>query len=257
MSGVGREALVLVHGPVPGRGERDVGSIGPALAALGFAVRVTTLVDGRPPPDPRTAALVVVLGSEASASADPDVDNRPAWLDRELAWLRGAVDAATPVLGICFGAQALALVLGGHVHRAPRSEHGFVELDSSDPAALPAGRWLEFHDDACTLPPGATRLAGNDVGVQAFRHGPHLGVQFHPEITPDAFAAWEQAWTEAGDAAVGAAVDLPALRAQVRDAAAAAGAACHDLVARFVDRALVATAGTATWDDEGTRTEGS
>lgn len=245
----GRIALVLVHEADRALGEREVGSIGPALTALGFAVEVTTLVDGRPPPDPGAAELVVVLGSEASASADPDVDNRPVWLDAELAWLGRAVDAGTPVLGICFGAQALARVLGGRVHRAPRTERGFVELGSSDPAALPAGRWLEFHDDSFTLPPGATQLAANDVGVQAFRRGPHLGVQFHPEITPDVLAAWEQGWTEAGRAvAIGAATDLPPLRAQVRDRDAVTRSACHDLVARFAGRA---------WDDGDTRTEGN
>lgn len=244
-----RVALVLVHEPVPGRGERDVGGIGPALAALGFAVCVTTLTDGRPPPDPRSATLVVVLGSEASASDDPGVDNRPEWLDAELAWLGRAVDAGTPVLGICFGAQALARVVGGRVHRASRSERGFVELAGLEPATLPAGTWMEFHDDTFTLPPGATALAANDVGVQAFRHGPHLGVQFHPEITPDAFAAWEEAWTEAGRAvAIGAATDLPALRAQVRDRDAVTRGACLDLVARFAAR---------PWDDGDTRTEGS
>ena len=106
-------ALVLVQDAVPGRGEREVGSVAPALAALGFDPVVTTLVDGRAQPNPADPALVVVLGSEASASDDPAVRNRPAWLAAELAWLSRAVEAGTPVLGICFGAQALARVLGG------------------------------------------------------------------------------------------------------------------------------------------------
>ncbi len=237
-------ALVLVHDAVPGRGEREVGTVGPALRALGLDVVVTTLTDGRPPPDPARAALVVVLGSETSASPDADVDNRAAWLDAELAWLAGAVAAGTPVLGICFGAQALARVLGGHVGRGPWPERGFVELGSADATALPAGTWLEFHDDTFTLPPGATELARNAVGVQAFVHGPHLGVQFHPEITPPVFATWEEAWTEAGQAvAVGAATDLPALRAELAARDAASRVACRDLVARFAARA---------WDHGGT-----
>jgi GMP synthase-like glutamine amidotransferase len=230
-------ALVLVHDAVPGRGEREVGSVAPALTALGFDPMVTTLVDGRALPDPTAPALVVVLGSEASASDDPKVRNRPAWVAAELSWLAGAVDAGTPVLGICFGAQALARVLGGHVGRAPRPERGFVYLDTADPDALPAGRWMQFHDDAFTLPPGATELARNDVGVQAFALGPHLGVQFHPEITSEAFAAWEDAWTEDGHAdAVAAAVDLPGLRTELAARDPDTRAACRDLVARFVAR---------------------
>jgi GMP synthase-like glutamine amidotransferase len=228
-------ALVLVHGAVPGGGEGEVGSVAPALAALGFDPLVTTLVDGRVAPDPGEVALVVVLGSEASASDDPGIDNRPAWLDTELAWLRRAVSSGTPVLGICFGAQALARVLGGHVGRAPRPERGFVTLGTADPGALPVGTWLQFHDDRFTLPPGAVELARNEVGVQAFAHGPHLGVQFHPEITPEAFVAWEAAWAEAGHtAAVAATVDLPALRAELTARDPDTWAACHDLVARFV-----------------------
>lgn len=241
-------AVVIVHDAVPGRGEREVGSIGPALATLGYEVQVTTLVDGRPAPDPREAGLVVVLGSEASASDDPDVDNRPDWLDEELAWLRGCVDAGTPVLGICFGAQALARVLGAHVGRGPRPERGFVCLDSADDDALPAGTWLEFHDDAFTLPPGATEIARNEIGVQAFVHGPHLGVQFHPEITPDAFDTWDEAWTEAGhDVAVRRTVDLDALRVEVHERDAVTRVACHDLVARFAARAARWT--RDAWDD--------
>ena len=227
-------ALVLVHDAVPGRGEREVGSVGSALVTLGFEPLVATLVDGRSLPDPADPALVVVLGSEASASDDPGVD-RPAWVNAELAWLGRAVEVGTPVLGICFGAQALARVLGGHVGRAPRSERGFVALDTADPGRLPAGRWMQFHDDAFTLPPGATELARNDVCVQAYTHGPHLGVQFHPEITPDAFAAWEEAWTEAGHAAaVARTVDLATLRAELGARDPDTRTACHDLVARFV-----------------------
>ena len=37
------------------------------------------------------------------------------------------------------------------------------------------------HDAVVDLPEGATRLAENDYGLQAFRHGSAVGVQFHPE----------------------------------------------------------------------------
>lgn len=53
---------------------------------------------------------VVVLGSDRSVN-----DEQP-WIADELAWPRGAV-AHLPVLGICFGAQALAVALGGRVER--------------------------------------------------------------------------------------------------------------------------------------------
>ena len=134
-------------------------------------------------------------------SAHAAYDDELPWLAPELAYLRRAVDVGTPVLGICFGGQALARVLGGTVGRAPMPERGLTTVESLDPA-VPAGPWMEFHHDAFTLPPGATPLARSEAGLQAFAHGPHLGVQFHPEISPDVFAAWAESWSPADRAAV-------------------------------------------------------
>jgi GMP synthase-like glutamine amidotransferase len=228
-------ALVLVHDPDRTRWPAAVGTVGPALAALGFDVTVATLVGGEPAPDPTEVDLVVVLGAAESA-----YDDAVPWLAAEREFVAAAVKATTPVLGICFGAQLLARVLGGAVGRAARSEHGFVTLDSDDPELLEPGTWMEFHDDAFTLPPGALPLAANETGLQAFTLGPHMGVQFHPEITPAVFAAWAQVWTERGIGdALGAAVDLPALRAEIDARAPAAADACRRLVARFCARAGV------------------
>lgn len=233
-------ALVLAHDDVAGRGARELGTAGPALTALGFDVVVTTLLPGGPPvPSPESAAVLVVLGSPESVA-----DDTAPWLAAELALIRRAVDARVPVLGICFGAQALARVLGGTVARAVRSERGFVALDSAAPAVLPAGEWMQFHDDAFTLPPGAQPLARNDIGMQAFVHGPHLGVQFHPEISPDVFAAWAEGWRETGSYAdVVAQTDVTALAAEIAARAPASEQACRDLVARFVAHAEIDTVG--------------
>jgi GMP synthase (glutamine-hydrolysing) len=231
-------ALVLVHDPDPARRAVGVGTVEPALAALGFDVTVTTLVTGDAAPDPAEVDVVVVLGAAESA-----YDDAVPWLAAELDLVAAAVRATTPVLGICFGAQLLARVLGGEVGRAARSEHGFVTLDSDDPDLLEPGTWMEFHDDAFTLPPGALPLAANETGLQAFTLGPHLGVQFHPEITPAVFAAWAQVWTERGIGdTVAATVDLPALQAEIADRAPASAEACRRLVARFCARAGVLTA---------------
>ena len=97
---------------------------------------------------------------------------------------------------------------------------------------------MEFHYDAFTLPPGAVPLARSDVGLQAFTAGPNLGVQFHPEITPDVFASWRSGWSPRTAAMVAAEIDLDGLVAELDDRAPACAAACRDLVARFVDRAF-------------------
>jgi hypothetical protein len=43
------------------------------------------------------------------------------------------------------------------------------------------------------VPPGATVLADSPVGPAAFELGPHLGVQFHPEVTVAVITAWARA----------------------------------------------------------------
>lgn len=238
-------ATILVHDPDPGRARRIPGSVSPALDELGIEPRVASFVSAPDAvPDPDDADLVVVMGSAQAA----DDDTLP-WLGPELAHLRRAVDIGTPVLGICFGGQALARVLDGTVGRAPRAERGFVDLDSLDPATLPAGRWMQFHRDAFTLPPGARPLARNDVCLQGFAIGPHMGVQFHPEITPDVFAAWTESFSEtlAGfrpddRPAVPDRAEVDAIVAEI-DARADVGArACRELVAGFCARAASAAA---------------
>jgi GMP synthase (glutamine-hydrolysing) len=222
------DALVLVHSPVPQPGVRHVGTIAPALNELGYRVATATMATGDPVPSPERCPLIVIMGAAESAN-----DDSVPWLAAELAYVRRALDSGTPVLGICFGGQLLARALGATVGRAPRPERGFVTLGSADPAVLPAGTWMEFHYDAFTLPPGAVELARNDVGVQAFRHGPHLGLQFHPEITPDVFASWVAAWPPKARAAIGAQLDLPGLTDEIARRAEASASACRDLVARF------------------------
>jgi GMP synthase-like glutamine amidotransferase len=117
-----------------------------------------------------------------------------AWIADELAWLRRADEAGVPVLGICFGGQALAAAFGGRVEAAGRKEIGWSMIESLDEDLIPKGPWLEFHGDRFFPPAPARVLAHNEVGVQAFSLRQHLGVQFHPE--PD--GALLTKWLDAG-----------------------------------------------------------
>lgn len=112
------------------------------------------------------------------------------WIGTALERFRSAVQRDVPVLGICFGAQAFAQALGGEARRARASEVGWREVETDDAAAVPAGPWFMWHSDTFTLPPGARELARTPLGPQAFALGPHLCVQFHPEITPGILGAW-------------------------------------------------------------------
>jgi GMP synthase-like glutamine amidotransferase len=126
------------------------------------------------PPDPRNHGFVVSLGSERSAA---DLDG---WVPGEIDALRAAVAADVPVLGLCFGGQALSLALGGGVDVLAVPEIGWISVRSDDDS-IPSGPWLQYHFDLMRVPPGAQELARSPAGPAAFRHGRHLGVQFHPE----------------------------------------------------------------------------
>jgi GMP synthase-like glutamine amidotransferase len=154
----------------------------------------TARIDREEFPEPRDYAFVVALGSGATARGDG-----PPWVQAMIEWLRAADAAAVPVLGICFGAQALAAALGGSVHRLAKPEVGWIMVESRDPGRLPAGPWMAWHEDGFTLPPLAHELASNAFGVQAFCHGRHLAVQFHPEVTPAIVA--DRAANDHGDLA--------------------------------------------------------
>ena len=136
-------------------------------------------------PDPTGYAFVVSLGSPHS----PRDTHEPAVVE-ELKLMEAAVEREVPVLGLCFGGEALSAVLGGKVERAPVPELGWREVETDDPDAIPAGPWLEWHFERFTTPPGAVELARTADAVQAFRIGPHLGVQFHPESTVEIVTRW-------------------------------------------------------------------
>jgi GMP synthase-like glutamine amidotransferase len=160
------------------------GLLGPWAQSRGLTLRVLRVDRGEPLPDPREVGFVVALGSDKSV-----VDGGLRWIKHELAWLREAVAVDTPVLGICFGGQALAAALGARVYRLPEPEIGWIEVASE---TLPAGPWISWHEDGFEAPPGATELARNEVSLQAYASGRHLGVQFHPEATVEIGADWDQ-----------------------------------------------------------------
>jgi GMP synthase-like glutamine amidotransferase len=161
------------------------GVLGEWLEARGLTWDVDSSWIGAPAPDPEEYEFVVSLGSKHS----PRDAQEPA-VAAELALLERAVARDVPVLGLCFGGQALAHVLGGVVEAAPVPELGWREIETDAPDLVPAGPWLEWHYERFSTPPGAQELARTAHAVQAFRLGPHLGVQFHPESTVDIVAGW-------------------------------------------------------------------
>jgi GMP synthase (glutamine-hydrolysing) len=122
-------------------------------------------------------------------------------------------DTGVPILGICYGAQMLALDLGGEVSRTDRGEYGRTDLDlavrgdgpsvlfgAAQPRQQPV--WMS-HFDTITVPPtGAVVTASTpDTPAAGFEDTARgiYGVQFHPEVvhTPHGQALLEQFLYEA------------------------------------------------------------
>ncbi len=188
-----RPLLVLEH-------DADVpaGLLADWAVGTGFVVRTVRLHAGDPLPPASPGCAAVVLGSEQTA-----YDDSVPWLAAELSLVERLVTAGLPVLGICFGAQVLARVLGARLYRLPEPEIGWAQVTSRSPS-IAGGPWLTWHRDAFTLPPGAAELAANQVALQAFSFGPHAGVQFHPEATAPIARSWLAAAQPPPPAAVAA-----------------------------------------------------
>ena len=100
------------------------------------------------------------------------------------------LDTGVPVLGICYGFQAMALALGGTVAHTGSREYGRTRLATQAgtllrdlPADLPV--WMSHGDSVTAAPAGFTVTASSPgAGVAAFEDltARRAGVQFHPEV---------------------------------------------------------------------------
>ncbi len=163
------------------------------------SVDVCRVVEGEALPSPSTLRAVVVTGSSAF------VTDRAPWSVTTGAWLKELIGVGTPLLGICYGHQLLAEVLGGEVGMNPAGrEIGMVEVELNDAGAadpLLAGlprtiRVSSSHrQSVLRLPEGARRLASNAATRdQAYAIGERVwGVQFHPEWDHDVISAYLEA----------------------------------------------------------------
>jgi GMP synthase (glutamine-hydrolysing) len=127
----------------------------------------------------RNPHALILSGGPASVYADgaPRVDP-------------GLFELGIPTLGICYGAQLMALDLGGKVERTGVSEFGktgMTAVASELFAGLPAEQtvWMS-HRDTVTAPPAGAEVVATSTStpVAAFEEPRRrlYGVQFHPEV---------------------------------------------------------------------------
>ncbi|MDB4882235.1 MAG: synthase, partial [Gemmatimonadetes bacterium] len=104
-----------------------------------------------------------------------------------------AMFGVAPVLGVCYGMQLIAHLLGGKVIRGDRREYGRAEIRPTVQSALfdgfDAGEtatvWMSHGDHIEATPPGFRVTAaseGNPFAAFEHENRPIFGVQFHPEV---------------------------------------------------------------------------
>lgn len=184
---VGMRALVIGHDHVAG-----IEHLGDELAGRGFELSWWQVVPEHRFADPDVAVefpdvtgwdLVVTLGAPWPRELIAG------WAEREVAFLADLRSEGAAVLGICFGAQLLAESLGAPTVALPAPRIGWRPVASWS-SAVAAGPWFQWHADQLTAPVGAEVLASSLDGVEAFRSGRCVGVQFHPEMTPRLLERW-------------------------------------------------------------------
>ena len=158
----------------------------------GHSLRTTALYLEEPLPSVADFDALIIMGGPMSIH---DEDVYP-WLRAEKELIAAAIREGKKVLGICLGAQLIAAVLGARVFPTPQKEIGFWPVQWTEAAASPRGKeagapggslFFHWHGETFDLPVGAVLLASSPACVnQAFRLGDKvLGIQFHPEVTPE------------------------------------------------------------------------
>lgn len=99
------------------------------------------------------------------------------------------MESRLPVLGICYGMQALTHNLGGQVAPASQREYGSAQIESTlENPLLPCGKqmvWMSHGDRIVTPPPGFVTLAtsaNSPIAAMGDLQHSYFGLQFHPEV---------------------------------------------------------------------------
>ncbi len=166
-----------------------LGSIEAWLREAGYEIGCTRLYASAVLPALEAVDLLIVMGGPMSVN---DEAGYP-WLVEEKRFIRRAIEAGLPVLGICLGAQLIASALGQRVYPNREKEIGWFPIervagaDKSGFALPPSLEVFHWHGETFDLPPGAIHLARSEgCEHQAFLLPPRVvGLQCHLETTPD------------------------------------------------------------------------
>ena len=159
-----------------------------------------------PAPPLDEISLIIALGGPMSAN-----DDYPA-LRQECEFLRKAMAAGKPVLGVCLGAQIMARALGGKVEPTGGYQFGLSKLlITEEGAADPVFGKIDvplaptLHGDCFTIPKGAVKLAEGYMLCRdgtyrrinmAFRYKESYAFQFEPQLTMEELEVWNKEFQE-------------------------------------------------------------
>ena len=165
--------------------------VGAALERRGYTLDIHR---GTLPENHDGYAAAVIFGGPMSANDDEKLP----FVRQQLDWIPKIVDAGTPFLGICLGAQLLARALGSPIESHPQGigEIGYFEVrpTAAGKKYFKDGPFHAYHwnREGFDVPTGAVLIAeGDTFPNQAFRYGEAaFAMQFHPEATRDIVELW-------------------------------------------------------------------
>ncbi len=183
--------LVIMHVEFEGPG-----TLGTFLESVGARVQTVRLHAGESLPQASLAYHAVVsMGGPMNVYEE---ETYP-YLKSEADFLRQAVHAGIPALGICLGSQMIAKAAGARVDLSAAEEIGWgtvlLTREGTDDIlfrGLPGTMdVLQWHSDVFDVPQGGTLLARSDLCPhQAFRYKNAYGLQFHVEVTSKILTDW-------------------------------------------------------------------
>jgi GMP synthase-like glutamine amidotransferase len=232
--------------------DHDSGLVREQLELSGCDVLAANALDGSMLPPVGEVSGIVSLGGEMSATAY----RRDPFLSAEVELMRAALEDRTPVIGMCLGAQLLAVAAGGEVSTLDSMYVGWPELSPLPDAVddrlfaglIPGLPVLKWHEDVINPPAGAVVLGTTlSPGAALFRIGAAAwGSQAHLEVNePMVLDGWLA--EPRGIAQVQAAgYELERFRAESRERLPGQMAAARPVFSAFAELAISCGSGSSS-----------